>query len=329
MRPSLRKFTFKRMTVLVVSMLLCASSFSQHLIIGGQKFKVEAGLNFGPTFFLGDLGGNAGKGTRFIKDVNLELTKMMKGAFVTVYPTDWMGIRVAGQLTYVSGRDYAINSSGIHETWRKQRNLDFRSNMWEVYGAVELYPTIMFRKYEDYDPRLKPYGFVGVGLFHFNPEGSLTDGNGTTTWYKLQPLRTEGQGMTQYPDRKPYKLTQLNIPMGFGIKYDLNEKVTIGTELLYRHTFTDYIDDVSTNYIDPVYFSQYLSPQDAAIARKIHDKMFGIITPNVSRYAPGTQRGNPKQNDAYFSTLLKVGIKLGSNDVDRKALRQTKCPFLY
>ena len=329
MRPSLRKFTFKRMTVLAVSMLLCSSSFSQHLIIGGQKFKVEAGLNFGPTFFLGDLGGNAGKGTRFIKDVNLELTKMMKGAFVTVYPTDWLGIRVAGQLTYVSGKDYAINSNGIHESWRKQRNLDFRSNMWEVYGAVELYPTIMFRKYEDYDPRLKPYGFVGVGLFHFDPEGSLTDVNGTTTWHKLHPLRTEGQGMTQYPDRKPYKLTQLNIPMGFGIKYDLTEKVTIGTELLYRHTFTDYIDDVSTNYIDPVYFSQYMSAQDAAIARKIHDKMFGIVTPGVSRYAPGTQRGNPKQNDAYFSTLVKVGIKLGSNDVDRKALRQTKCPFLY
>ncbi len=329
MRPSLRKFTFKRMAMLFVSILLCSSSFSQHLIIGGQKFKVEAGLNFGPTFFLGDLGGNAGKGTRFIKDINLELTKMMKGAFVTVYPTDWLGIRVAGQLTYVSGKDYAINSSGIHETWRKQRNLDFRSNMWEVYGAVELYPTIMFRKYEDYEPRLKPYGFVGVGLFHFDPEGSLTDVNGVTTWHKLQPLRTEGQGMTQYPDRKPYKLTQLNIPMGFGIKYDLSEKVTIGTELLYRHTFTDYIDDVSTNYIDPVYFSQYMSPQEAAVARKIHDKMFGIITPAVSRYAPGTQRGNPKQNDAYFSTVIKLGIKLGSSDVDRKALRQTKCPFLY
>lgn len=329
MRPSLRKITLKCMAMLASGILFHTSSFSQHIVIGGQKFKVEAGLNFGPTFFLGDLGGNAGKGTRFIKDVNLELTKLMKGAFVTVYPTDWMGLRVAGQFTYVSGKDYTINTDGVHESWRKQRNLDFKSNMWEVYGAVELYPTIMFRKYNDYDPRFKPYGFVGVGLFHFDPQGSLTDNNGNVTWHKLHPLRTEGQGMAEYPNKKPYSLTQMNIPMGFGFKYDLSEKVTIGTELLYRHTFTDYIDDVSTTYIDPVYFNQYLSPQDAAIARKIHDKMFGIVTPNVSRYAPGTQRGNAKQNDAYFSTLVKLGIKLGSNDIDRKALRQTKCPFLY
>lgn len=329
MRPFLRKISFKSIAMLIFSILLYTSSFSQHLIIGGQKFKVEAGLNFGPTFFLGDLGGNAGKGTRFIKDVNLELTKMMKGAFITVYPTDWLGLRVAGQLTYVSGKDYTINTDGVHESWRKQRNLDFKSNMWELYGAVELYPTIMFRKYDDYEPRLKPYGFVGVGLFHFDPQGSLTASNGVVTWHKLHPLRTEGQGMAEYPNKKPYSLTQLNVPMGFGIKYDLSERVTIGTELLYRHTFTDYIDDVSTTYIDPVYFNQYLNAQDAAIARKIHDKMYGIVTPGVSRYAPGTQRGNSKQNDAYFSTLVKVGIKLGSNDIDRKALRQTKCPFLY
>lgn len=56
--------------------------------------------------------------------------------------------------------------------------------------------------------------------------------------------------MAEYPDSKPYNLTQINIPMGFGIKYDLTERVTIGTELLYRHTFTDHIDDVSTKYID-------------------------------------------------------------------------------
>ncbi|RYD78109.1 MAG: hypothetical protein EOP53_11770 [Sphingobacteriales bacterium] len=331
MRPYLHKFTFKSIVVLLCSILLCSKSFSQHLVIGGEKFKVEAGLNFGPTFFLGDLGGNAGKGTGFIKDVNLELTKMMKGAFITVYPTDWLGLRVAGQYTYVSGKDYTINTDGVHESWRKQRNLDFKSNMWEVYGAIELYPTIMFRKYNDYDPRLKPYGFVGVGLFHFDPQGSIADVNGNRTWHKLHPLRTEGQGMAEYPEKKPYNLTQLNVPMGFGLKFDLTERINIGAELLYRHTFTDYIDDVSTSYIDPVYFANYLSPGDAAIARKVHDKTFGIVTPGVNRYPPGTQRGNSKLNDAYFSTLAKVGIKLGSlaSSEEKRMMRQTKCPFLY
>ena len=329
MRPFLRNLTCKSICVLLSCILLCSQSFSQHLVLGNDKIKIEASLNFGPSFFLGDLGGNAGRGKEFLKDLNLELTTVMKGAFITIYPKDWVGLRVAGQLTYLHDKDEIISTSGEHETYRKDRNLDFKTNMWEVYTAIELYPTLMFKKYDDYDPRLKPYVFAGVGLFHFNPKGSLTDVNGNVTWHELQPLKTEGQGMAEYPNSKPYKLTQVNIPFGAGIKYDLSEKVTIGTELLYRKTFTDYIDDVSTTYVDPFYFSQYLSAQDAAIARRIHDKTSSFVPNN--RTPPGEQRGNSKNMDAYFSTVVKVGIKLGSgvSSENRRLMRQTKCPFLY
>lgn len=306
-------------------------SYSQHLGFETGRIKWEAGLNFGPTFFLGDLGGNAGYGTHFIKDINLELTKMMKGAFISAYPNDWLGIRVAAQYTYVEGRDNIINTAGVNELWRKQRNLDFKSNIWEIYGAIELLPTMMFNKYEDYDPLFKPYGFIGVGIFHFDPKGSITNTDGTKTWYKLHPLSTEGQGFPQYPEKKPYSLTQINIPMGLGIKTKISERVTLSPELLYRKTFTDYIDDVSTTYIDPNYFDANLSPENAAIARKIHDKTVGIVTPGVNRYEPGTMRGQPKNMDAYFSFVLKLGIRLGDglSQDDRRAKRQTRCPHYY
>jgi hypothetical protein len=332
MKPTLLKPVLKSMLLPLFSILFFTKTNAQHFTFGSDKIKIEAGLNFGPTFFLGDLGGNQGKGTSFIKDINLELTKFMKGAFISVYPNNWMGLRLAGQLTYVAGKDNLIDTKGVNELWRKQRNLDFKSSVWEVYGAVELFPTMMFNKYNDYDPRLKPYGFVGLGVFHFDPMGSITASNGVQTWYRLQPLRTEGQGMTQYPNSKEYQLTQINIPMGGGLKYEVSDRVNIGFELLYRKTFTDYMDDVSTRYIDPKYFDQYLSPADAVIARKISDKTFGIVTPGVTRYAPGTQRGNVKNKDAYFSTLLKVGIKLGANYSSpeaRNAARQTRCPHFY
>ena len=45
--------------------------------------------------------------------------------------------------------------------------------------------------------------------------------------------------------------------MGFGFKYYLKENMYVGIEVLHRKLFTDYIDDVSTGYIDPDYF-QYL-----------------------------------------------------------------------
>lgn len=329
MKSTLPNLVGKPLLVLLCIMLF-TKSYSQHLVFGGDKFKVEAGLNFGPTFFLGDLGGNRGKGTTFIKDVNIPLTKLMKGAFISVYPADWIGLRVAAQYTYVEGRDNIIDTKGVDELWRKQRNLDFRSNMWEAYAAVEIYPTMLFKKYDDYDPLIKPYFFVGAGLFHFNPEGSITDVNGVQTWYKLQPLHTEGEGFPQYPDKKNYSLTQLNIPLGGGLKFRISDKVNTALELLYRKTFTDYIDDVSTTYIDPNNFYLNLTPANAAIAAKIADKTRGIVTPGVNRYPPGTQRGNSKNMDAYFSFVVKVGVQLGyTNSSDRRTARQSKCPHFY
>lgn len=308
------------------------TSHAQHLSLRTGDARWEVGFNVGPTFFLGDLGGNAGEGTRFIKDINLELTKMMKGGFIAFYPAEWIGFRAAAQVTYVEGQDYIINTTGEDELWRKQRNLDFRSKIYEAYGAVEIYPTMMLNSDEEYDPKVRPYGFIGAGVFRFNPEGSLTDSRGNRTWYALHPLRTEGQGMKEYPDKKPYSLTQLNIPMGGGVRYKISERVNTCVELLYRKTFTDYIDDVSTTYIDARYFDAYLTPSQARIARQIHDKTVGIVTPGVNRYEPGTQRGNSKQMDAYFSVLLKIGVTLGDvfdNKSDKNALRKMRCPHFY
>lgn len=331
MKSSLRAAVCKTMLLLFTSFTFYSYSHAQHLGFQTGNIKWEAGLNFGPTFFLGDLGGNAGYGTHFIKDVNLELTKMMKGAFISAYPNKWLGIRVAAQYTYVAGQDYIINTNGVNELWRKQRNLDFKSDIWEIYGAFEIFPIEIFNKYEDYEPRLRPYGFIGAGIFHFDPKGSITDNNGDKTWYKLHPLNTEGQGFAEYPEKKPYSLTQINIPMGLGVKVRVGERINFGPELLYRKTFTDYIDDVSTTYIDPRLFDVHLTPENAAIARQVSDKTFGILTPGVNRYEPGTQRGQPKNKDAYFSFVLKLGIKLGNGlgREGRNNLRQTRCPHFY
>ena len=318
--------------IFIISFLFSLKASSQSIIFQTGKVIWEAGINVGPSFFLGDLGGNAGKGSRFIKDVNLQFTNIMKGGFIAAYPTDWFGIRLAAQTGSLQADDAAVDTKGVDELWRKQRNLDFRSNISEVYIAAEIFPLMMFPGIAEMAPRMRPYGVLGIGMFHFNPQGSLTDASGNKTWYYLHPLRTEGEGMTEYPDRKPYSLMQYNIPMGVGIKYFLSDRFNISTECLYRKSFTDYIDDVSTNYIDPVLFDKYLSAADAAIARQIHDKVYGIVTPGVTRYAPGTQRGNKNQDDAYFSFLMKFGVRLGpiyESDIQRKAAHQLRCPAKF
>lgn len=327
MKPFLHKFVGKHIPLLLIC-FICYSHSSAQSLLFGKKIKWEVGLNFGPSFFLGDLGGNSGKGTNNLKDMNLEFTKLMKGGFVTMYPKDWIGLRLAANITYLEGSDDIITTKGINELWRKQRNLDFKTNVFEAYAALEIFPTMIFQRDKSYSPKLRPYGLVGVGVFNFDPKGSITDASGNKTWYKLHSLRIEGQGMPEYPDSKPYKLTQLNIPLGAGIKYYASERINLSTEILYRKTFTDYIDDVSRNYIDPVNYNKYLSAADAVLAYKLSDKSIGIIYPGMTRYPPNTQRGDPKDGDTYFSLVLKLGIRLGPIDQSSE-LRQTRCPAVY
>ena len=333
MKNLLRNFIRIGLLTLLFTLCLFYSSSAQHFILGNEKLKIEAGLNFGPTFFLGDLGGNRGKGSTFIKDVNLEITKVMKGAFVSIYPAEWWGLRLAAQYTYVEGRDVLISTKGEDELYRKQRNLDFKSNMFEAYGALEVFPLkMLYMNNEDYNPRYRPYGFIGIGMFKYNPRGSITDANGNKTWHDLHPLRTEGQGFTEYPNSKPYSLTQMNIPLGAGVKYMASGRVNIAFELLYRKTFTDYIDDLSQDYVDPKYFDKYLSAADANIAKQISDKAFTSYVPGSPRFTPGYQRGNPRNMDAYFSFVLKFGIRLGDiydNAFDRNSANQTRCPARF
>lgn len=315
---------------IILSCLTFSKSYSQSLIFGNEKSRVEVGINIGPSFFLGDLGGNRGKGTRFVKDVNFPFTQIMTGVFAAVYPNEWMGIRVAAQTGRLEAQDNIISTKGEDELYRKQRNLDFRTNIAEAYIAIEFFPLMLLNKIDaDYKPRLRPYGVIGIGAFHFNPQGSLTDANGHKTWYYLKPLHTEGQGFPEYPERKEYSLNEINIPMGVGVKYYISDKINVSFEILLRKSLTDYIDDVSTTYVDPDLFDKYLPKQDAIIARQISDKVFAIVNPGLARNEPGVQRGNPNQNDSYFTTFLKFGIRLGSvyeSTYGRNAANKMRCP---
>ncbi len=323
--------------IFTISLLISVKSESQGLFQAGNV-TMEAGINLGSSFFLGDLGGNSGVGKRFIKDINLRFTNIMKGGSLTLYPAPWLGLRGALQTGRLESSDASIEASGGIEIWRKKRNLDFRSNISEAYIGLEFFPLMFFKAMAESEPRLRPYGVVGIGMFRFNPQGSLTDDKGKKTWYDLHPLRTEGQGMAEYPDRKEYSLTQYNIPFGAGIKYYITDKFNIGTEVLYRRSFTDYIDDVSTDYIDPNLFDKYLSATDAIIAKQIYAKATEVTGPNAYSVAPGSKRGTPTHNDAYFSLFLKLGIKLGV-DIEkrddrrkfssRKSSSNMRCPARF
>ncbi len=302
-------------------------TFSQSISFADGKF--EVGLGIGPSFFLGDLGGSKGVGKTFVKDVDFPLTKLSKGVYINFYPAEWLGFRLAGNLGYLEGDDAQAPDKGGAERFRLYRNLKFKSTLAEAYLGIEIYPTVFFEEFDGLAHKLRPYGIIGAGFFHFNPMGEFIEPNGSKTWVELKPLRLEGQGMTEYPQKSEYPLTQLMIPIGGGFKFYVNENLYVGFEILHRKTFTDYIDDVSTQYIDPRYFDTYLSSQQAAYARQLAYRE-NLYNPTVSRRYINSQRGDPKENDAYFSSILRMGWRMnGSHTPSERAKRQLKCPVYY
>jgi hypothetical protein len=181
--------------------------------------------------------------------------------------------------------------------------------------------------------KIRPYAVLGIGVFHFNPQAQYVNPDGSKTWVDLKPLRTEGQGMPQFPDRKEYKLTQLNIPYGVGVKYFLNQNIALSFEIINRKTFTDYIDDVSTNYISNDDFYSYFGEgsKEASVAIQMANK---TAFANGGNYRPGygigSKRGTPTNNDAYFASAMKISIRLGKNEQYINSGRggDVKCPIV-
>lgn len=283
----------------------------------------ELGFSVGPSTFLGDLGGNMGKGGPFLKDNNFPMYKLMYGAYIAYFPSDLLGFRFMVNKGMLEGDDAVIRGKGGYEEARKIRNSNFRSPITEAMVLAEVYPTALLGLDEESIlMKLRPYGMLGVGVFHFNPQG--TDPL-TGEWVDLRPLHTEGQGFPEYPERKMYSLTQLNIPMGIGVKYFLSDNVNLSLEILHRKTNTDYIDDVSTTYINPALFYKYLPLAQAQLAERMANKTGGAASNGV-RFKPGDKRGDPNNKDAYFSVNVKLGFRLGSSN---PWTRSTRCPIRF
>jgi opacity protein-like surface antigen len=137
-----------------------------------------------------------------------------------------------------------------------------------------------------------PYVFAGVSGFIAKPYTQL----GGTKIY-LQPQSTEGQGIL--PAQKKYSTTNIAIPFGFGGEYALSEDVRVGVEIGYRKTFTDYIDDVSTIYVDPVALAAAKGPTAVALAHR-GAAPYPIV---------GLPRGNSKSKDSYYFFQLTFSVR--------------------
>ncbi len=192
------------------------------------------------------------------------------------------------------------------------RNLSFQTNIveWNLVGEY----TFM----DIAEKKFSPFIFGGIAVFHFDPYAFDTTGQKVY----LKPLSTEGEGLPQYPGQKPYSLTQFAIPVGGGVKFRVSENVVIAYEVSFRKTFTDYLDDVSTIYVDKTILQNAKGPLAVEMAYRANELKGGDPNYPVS----GTERGGPKFKDIYYYTGIRVSIALLSKNDGYYGRGRTDCP---
>jgi len=281
--------------LIITTLLALAFPFilsSQHL---------EFGIMGGTSHYLGDL---SPKANRF----STGKTHLMGGAFLKYNINNFVAVRLGGNYGKLSADDAKSNIES-----RRIRNLSFESKLIEGSLIAE-FNIFGYQPYNLARP-FSPYIFAGVAFFNFKPKADL---GGDT--FELQPLGTEGQGLAEFPDRKFYQLTQFSIPLGVGVKYALTDQLNIGLEIGVRKTFTDYIDDVSSNsYVDEVLLAENRGPETVALA----NRSGGLLSANA-------RRGNPDNDDFYLISGITVSYNFLDNGLvgsrKRGKRRKDGCP---
>jgi opacity protein-like surface antigen len=225
------------------------------------------------------------------KRLTFESSRFAAGVGASYMLTD----RLSGRAMFSWGKISADDKNNT-DPMLVDRNLNFTSSIFELsmVGQLHLFKTL--------DSRFNPYLMGGIAVFHFDPYTFDTLG----TKYYLKPLSTEGQGLSRYPDKTPYSLTQISLPFGAGIKFSVTEALSIGWEIGARKTFTDYLDDVSGRYAD---FNTLLTAKGPKAVELAYRS--GELKTGGSPYpVEGTIRGGSKYKDWYYYSGLTVTYRL-------------------
>ena len=247
----------------------------------------EFGVGIGAGHYFGDLNTRA----------HLNRPKPAATLFFRKNFGNYIALRVAGSYAQLGYSDVY----NTHNEFMNRRNLSFNTNVWElaVQGDFNFY---RFMPGDD-EFRFTPYITLGAGIFNYDPYAYLNNEK-----YFLRPLGTEGQGSDAYPQRKPYSSMAVAVPFGVGIKYSLNERINIGFEVVHRFTNTDYLDDVSTTFVEPAVFPPNPDGTPSA-ALLLSDRSYETGTPIGTK---GLQRGNSQQKDQFATAIFYVSFNLQS-----------------
>lgn len=242
-------------------------------------------------------------GANYLGDISFHLSKT-RPAFGIFFKNHYQN--KFSYLFYLKNLSIHADDSDTPDGPRKWRNLRLKNNITELSSSIQ-YNILQINdlgnkgKY-NYKALLNIH--IGTTFFYHNPKGSIY---GSNNWVFLQPLQTENI---------KYSLFGIGILYGFSINVNY-KNINFGIQFDYVKTFTDYLDDISTVFMEPA--SQ--SEQTQNYANQTH---LGNIRPdNLIYFQAGNIRGNPKNKDGYFN----FGIRVSKNLYTKNSYYSNRKPY--
>lgn len=259
------------------------------------QYNWDIGFSLGASNYLGDIGGNVLTRRDFVADMKLVQTKPSAGVFARYKLNPWLSLK--GNLSWarLAGDDKLTTNPA-----RNARNLNFRNDVIELAGVCQFnfYDVNDLGRSFRYQDNFCAYIGLGAGVIYHNPKAYY---NGE--YVALRPLRTENYDYTMFT---------AVVPVSGGFTFTFDKQFKVGFDLSWRTTFTDYLDDVSTDYADPS-----LLPSQMAIELANRTDELDYIEPAFAEnFTPGSKRGDASHNDSYLTSTLEISYAFMSHSDD-------------
>ena len=131
------------------------------------------------------------------------------------------------------GKVKADDANYSNPAYRQQRNFNFKTRVIELSASIFWSPLATERM-------LIPYLFAGVGVSFLKVRRDFSNLN--AEYFSNDPAITEG-----LPEDVAHRLPRVIpvLPVGAGLRYFLNKKITLNLQTSYRLMSTDYLDGFS------------------------------------------------------------------------------------
>jgi hypothetical protein len=270
--------SMKKLGSLFLCLMLAQATFAQK-----PEHSNEIGIFIGCAYYIGDLNPTGHFGP---------LTQPAVGGIFRHNFNTRFAVKANVYVGNIEGDDARTSSAS-----QQDRNLSFKSYIREL-GAQAEFNFLEYKTGSSKHP-YTPYLFGGIAVFMFDPMAQV--GN---NWIDLQSIGTEGQG-TKLGGKK-YKLTQISLPFGAGLKLSMAKRICLSLEWGMRKTFTPYLDDVSGNYADAAVLAQ-----NGPYAVILGDRS---ISKDPAKSRVGSERGNGGKSDWYSFAGVILSFQLKNKE---------------